>query len=96
LPSFVQILLGLLTAAVAATAFLSASRANREQSKASSAAVDAAAYTRAREIYEGALGTLRVEVDGMRQEIGRLRDSNATLRGEISELHQVISTLRRS
>jgi uncharacterized protein with FMN-binding domain len=89
----VEILLGLLTAVVAVAAYLSASRANREQAKAAIVAVDAGAYTRAREIYEGALGTLRVEVEGMRMEIVRLRESNELLREEIVTLHREIVSL---
>ena len=104
----VQILLGVLTIVIGVATYLSASRANQQQDRAATVAVDAAAYTRAREIYEGALGTLRVDVENMRieivahresnnalrVEIGSLRESNNALRGEIAALHAQVTLLR--
>jgi chromosome segregation ATPase len=82
----VEILLGLMAAGMTAAAFFAATRANRAQSQAVQTSVDADAYKRAREIYEGALGTLRTEVESMRLEVTRLRESNDRLREEIAGL----------
>jgi predicted RNase H-like nuclease (RuvC/YqgF family) len=90
----VEILLGLLTVAVTVAAFLSAKRANEEQSKSERIAVDAAAYQRAKEIYEGALDALHTEVNGLRTEVSRLRNSNNRLQDEVATLHQEIALLR--
>jgi chromosome segregation ATPase len=84
----VEILLGLMAAGVTSAAFFAATRANRAQSQSTQVSVDAAAYTRAKEIYEGALGTLRTEVESMRLEVTRLRESNDRLREEIAGLRQ--------
>lgn len=89
-----SVILGVLAAAMTLIAFVSASRANRSQANAAVVAVDAEAYTRAREIYEGAMGTLRVEVESMRGEIGRLRESNMDLQGQVKELTTEIDRLR--
>lgn len=97
----VEIILGLLAAALTFITFLGATRANKAQSKAQEQSVDAAAYLRAKEIYEGALSTLREEVESMRLELTKLRESddkmrrsNAELRLEVFRLRQEIATLQ--
>lgn len=89
----IEILLALIAAAIGVTSYLQAMRANREQvrmaamqAKTASLAVDAEAYSRAKEIYEGALTTLRDELISTRREIRELRDSNSGLIVEIDNL----------
>jgi predicted nucleic acid-binding Zn-ribbon protein len=98
----VEVLLGLLTAAVAVAALFSATRANRAQSQAAAAAVDAGAYERAREIYESAIGSLKnqttdlhTEVVSLRDEVTRLRAQSADLRDEVTRLRSSNTDLKR-
>ena len=68
-----------ITATIAFAGYLAANRANRATATAASVAVDAGAYSRAKEIYDGAIGTL--------QEHGKeLEDSVAELRAEVLQL----------
>lgn len=94
----VEILLGILAAAIAITSYTQAMRANHQQTlmaemhaKATTAAVDADAYARAKDIYEGALDTLRSELISTRSEIQTLRESNTSLRAEIVLLRAEIA-----
>ena len=96
-----NILLGVLAGAVGFVAFVSSSRANREQAKTAGRAVDAEAYERARESYEAAIATLKGEISLLRDETGRmrvsndaLRESNDNLRTEIHRLREEITNLR--
>lgn len=96
-----DIMLGVLTAAVGFVAFIASTRANREQAKARGLAVDAAAYARAKDIYEGALDSLKEEMERMRAETARVRESNDSLRKsndalrlEIHRLRDEVSALR--
>lgn len=82
----VEILLAVLTCVVGAVAFFASTRANKIQATAAITAVDAEAYTRARQIYEGALGTLQGEVEDLRKEIVRLRQSNERMSMELHEM----------
>ena len=84
----VELLLGLVTVVLGYNTFRSATQANREQSHAAVVAVDAAAYARARDIYESALDTLRAELVSTRDEIHSLRQSNDQLRAEIAPLRR--------
>jgi predicted nucleic acid-binding Zn-ribbon protein len=97
----IEILLGLLAFGVSAAAFFSATRANRSQSDSARAAVDAGAYQRAKEIYEGAIETLRSqtaqlhgEVVSLQGEVTRLRLQGTELAGEVTRLRGVNDELR--
>jgi predicted nucleic acid-binding Zn-ribbon protein len=98
---FTEILLGLIAAAIGVSSYLQARRANDEQARMSAAqaaavtvTVDAGAYARAKDIYEGALATLRDELRSTRLDMKDLRNSNDQLRAEISGLRDEIGRLR--
>lgn len=96
-----EVLLALLTAAIAAAALFFGIRANQAQAKAATTAVDAAAYERAREIYEGALGALKSQtsdlheqVVSLQSEVSRLRVQSADLTSEVTRLREANTDLR--
>jgi predicted RNase H-like nuclease (RuvC/YqgF family) len=84
----VEILLGLLTVTVGFVTFIAASRTQRQQSVADQTAVDAAAYERAKEIYESALQTLHEEWSSTRSELLTARSEIMSLRAEIARLRE--------
>jgi predicted nucleic acid-binding Zn-ribbon protein len=97
----VEILLGLLTASVAFVALFVGLRANRAQAQAAETAVDAAAYQRAKEIYESAIGSLKDQttdlhdqVVNLQTEVSRLRLQSADLQSEVTQLRQANTDLR--
>lgn len=97
----VEILLALLTIGLSAAAFFAATRANRTQAAAAQTAVDAGAYQRAKEIYEGAIETLKgqtaqlhSEVVSLQGEVTRLRLQGTDLSAEVSRLRGVNEELR--
>ena len=73
---------------VGVATFYLATRATRAQAKAAQAAVDAEAYSRAREIYEGALNTLREELVSTRNEMHELKESNVKLTAELESVRR--------
>lgn len=98
----VEVLLGLLTAVVAVAAFFSAQKANRAQAHATTIAVDAAAYGRAKAIYEGAIEALQSQTADLHDEVGRLsaevsrlRSANSSLSDEVGRLHNANNDLKR-
>ena len=86
----VEIILGLLTAAIAGAAYFAATRANRAQSDATKMGVDAAAYSRARELYESAItaqgSSLRGQITDLSAEVTRLRLQGVDLSAEVTRL----------
>ena len=86
--------IGAVTAAIAVAAFWLSARAARAQSQAAGKAIDAGAYQRAREIYEGALDTLREELVACRAELATARSDLTTARGEIAGLRTDIAGLK--
>jgi peptidoglycan hydrolase CwlO-like protein len=97
-----EVLLGLLTAVVAVAAYFSAQKANRLQARASTVAVDAEAYGRAKAIYEGALDALQSQtadlheqVEALSDEVGRLRSANVELSDEVGRLRSANTDLKR-
>jgi predicted nucleic acid-binding Zn-ribbon protein len=97
----VEILLAFLALVVSGAAFFSSTRANRAQSEAAQTAVDAGAYQRAKEIYEGAIKTLEGqtaqlhhEVISLQGEVTRLRMQGTDLAGEVTRLRGVNDELR--
>lgn len=87
-PIIVEILLGLIVASVAFATFIMASRANKLQSKAVVVTVDAEAYTRARDIYEGVLNNLRSDIKDLRDSNKELKESNERMRLELIAVHE--------
>jgi peptidoglycan hydrolase CwlO-like protein len=91
----VEILLAVLTLAIGIGSFVGASRANSSQAAGMKASIDAAAYERAKQIYESAIDTLQEQIQGLRDhlnglddEIGKLQVNNRNLMLRISELQQ--------
>jgi septal ring factor EnvC (AmiA/AmiB activator) len=97
----VEIILGVFTAGIAAIALIVGLRANKEQAKASSEAVDAMAYGRAKDIYESAIESLKEQtralhdqVVDLQTEVSRLRTQSADLQSEVSRLRSSNAELR--
>jgi len=97
----IEIFLGLLTVAVGYSSFYLATRSAKVQGDASAKAVDAAAFERAREIYESALDAIRKELTDTRNELRATRDElNSTrnvlitARGELFHASREIDGLR--
>lgn len=88
----VEILLGLLTIIVGFVTFIAASRTQQQQHIAEKTSVDAAAYARAREIYESALQTLREELSSTRSELLTARGDIMSLRDEIGRLRSELKS----
>lgn len=91
---FIEVFLGLLTLIVGYTSFVMATRTTRIQEKASVRAVDAAAFDRAKQIYEGALDTLRGELVACRADLTTARSDLTTARSEIAGLRIDIAGLK--
>jgi 5-bromo-4-chloroindolyl phosphate hydrolysis protein len=68
----------ILIAFVAVFTFVISLKANRAQALSAATAVDAAAYARAKDIYEAALNTMRIELEAVRAD---LREARADIRG---------------
>jgi chromosome segregation ATPase len=97
----VEILLALLALILPAAVFFAARGANRAQSETAALAVDAAAYQRAKEIYEGAIdalksqtGDLHDQVVNLQSEVSRLRMQSADLSAEVTRLRSSNTDLR--
>jgi peptidoglycan hydrolase CwlO-like protein len=93
--------LGIIVAVVAYATFRQAQRATKAQSDATKTVVDAAAYDRAKELYESAIKTvtdesdrLRLEVSRLHTEVVRMNTVNNTLQGEVGKLQTANSTLQ--
>lgn len=91
----IEVLLALLTVAVGWGSFFLATRATREQGRAGQRAVDAAAYDRAREIYDSALNTLREELGACRAELNACRAEITQLRNELLTARNNMAAARR-
>lgn len=80
----ITVLLAVLTGAVTFAGFRLSSGALSKQADAAKLAVDAAAYDRARGIYDGAIEQLQAENRSCRDERNSLREQIAALLGERS------------
>lgn len=78
----INILLGLLTAGVAFAGIRLTARQTRSQAQAAIVAVDAAAYERAKGIYESAIGQLQRENDDLRKQRDQAVDDREVLRAD--------------
>lgn len=90
-----EILLGVLTLIVGYSSFWLATRSTHAQGRAAVRAVDAAAYERARQIYEGALDTLREDLTATRGDLATTRSDLATTRNDLVTARREIGSLRR-
>lgn len=90
----IEALLGLITVIIAFTSFWLATQATRARGKATAKAVDASAFARAREIYEGALDTLREELVACRSELATARNDLSATRQELTIARTEITGLR--
>lgn len=96
----VEVLLAVLTVAIGVGSFLGASRANRAQTVGAQAAIDAAAYERAKEIYESAIDTLQEQIQALRvqmtsldTEVTKLQQTNRNLLLRVTELQDTNTKL---
>jgi hypothetical protein len=103
----VEILLGVLAVAIGVGSFLGASRAGKVQAIGLHEQVEAGAYERATNIYEGAITSmetqlkrLRVEIGDLDREVVKLRESNRLLSVQVADLttanHELLAELGRN
>lgn len=76
-------------------AYKSATRVARENSKAESAKVDAAAYERAKQLYESGITTLEEQIKHLRSQLDEERDVSRELRDQVNNLEGIVVRLRR-
>jgi hypothetical protein len=74
-----------------AVAYILSGRAGAIQARATTAAVDASAYERARGIYEGAIHQLQAELADVRQQLAEVRQDNVTLMGRVHDLERALA-----
>ena len=79
----IEILLAVLSGTVGYVSFRLSTKAAEAQDNATEAAVDAAAYDRAKDLYESAIDTLRTDLAAARVEISRLNGEVEQLRTEL-------------
>lgn len=91
----IQILLGVLALMIGVGSFVGASRAAKVQAVGMKASVEANAYQRATDIYEGAIDSLKDQVTRLREEIAALslevetlRRSNHAMADQVTELRE--------
>jgi chromosome segregation ATPase len=89
----VAICLGIPAAVISVLAFWASTRANRVQDEATVVAVDAAAYDRAKGLYEASIKLLqdqvmefRTQVKSLEGEVTKLRNQSASLESEVVKL----------
>jgi len=98
----IEILLAVLTVAIGVGSFVGASRANSSQAAGTRAAIDAAAYERAKLIYESAIDTLQEQIQALRvqmstldEEVIKLQRTNQSLMIRVGELQATNSELTK-
>ena len=74
------LVIGIPSLVVAIATYWLATRAHSESANATRVQIDAEAYSRARELYESAITSLREQVADLRAEVARLRDELADMR----------------
>jgi cell division protein FtsB len=91
----IEVLLGVLALMIGVGSFVGASRAAKIQAVGLKASVEANAYQRATDIYEGAIKSMESQITRLRQEISaldgeinKLRASNVKLSGEVTDLQE--------
>lgn len=103
-------ILGLLSAVIATIALRSSTVASRSKDQASTKAIDAQAYDRARKLYEsvidqleedagrlrGQVNSLDQQVSVMREEGEGLRRANQELKSEVFQLRGAVKILQKS
>lgn len=100
--TIIEILLGVLAAAVGAGSYLGSGRAERIKAVGVQQGIEADAYSRAKKIYEGAINSLeeqlsrlRTEMVELQGEMAKLRRSNMELQGQVIELQATNQSLLR-
>ena len=83
----VEILLGVLSVAIAFGSYIGASRVNRAQAETATTEIDAQAYQRAREIYESAIDALEEHVNRLKVQMVALGEEVTKLQASNAELH---------
>lgn len=84
--TIITMIVGAAAVAVTVSIYFVAAKANKTQLRMQQGAVDAAAYERAKIIYEGAINTLQGEIDSLRGEMSRLRDANESMSAEMARV----------
>lgn len=94
----VSIVLTFVTAAISVAVFFAATHAARIQAEAASRStretVDAAAYERAKQIYESAIDQLEQELTRMRSRLLEFEQEVNLLRGQVAHLERANSDMR--
>lgn len=91
-----SILVGVLGVGVAWLSYQFSVRAHKEQARATQLGVDASAFVSAKDIYEGALEELRIQIAELRAETARLRESNLSLEASNRQLDDSNRQLKAS
>jgi chromosome segregation ATPase len=84
----IEICLALMTIFIGYTSFMMATRTTRIERNAAVRAVDAGAFDRAKVIYEGALDTLRAELEACRVELASAHGELVACRAELAAAHR--------
>jgi len=92
----VSAFLGVITAIVALVAYRQSTQAQRATAKAAEIGIDAAAYERAKELYESAIASSVSETDRLQRTVSELRREVTALQTSNSSLVREISKLRTS
>jgi cell division protein FtsB len=103
----IEILLGVLAVMIGVGSFVGATRATKVQAVGMHEQIEAGAYERATNIYEGAIASmeaqlsrLRTEIADLDREVVKLRESNRLLSVQVTELstanHQLLTELGRN
>ncbi|HEY5959976.1 MAG TPA: hypothetical protein VIV60_25660 [Polyangiaceae bacterium] len=79
------LLVGIPSVIIAFVAYLFSTRAQKLTAQTGQAGIDAAAYDRARVLYESAITQSRAEVADLREEIGRLKAELNEVRGRLAQ-----------
>jgi predicted RNase H-like nuclease (RuvC/YqgF family) len=82
----IEILLGLIAAAVGFVSYVMANRASKAQSNVAIVSIDAQAYERAQTIYESAISTLERRVANLESQVDHLTKQNEEQARELSRL----------
>jgi predicted RNase H-like nuclease (RuvC/YqgF family) len=88
--------IGAVSAAFAGAAVLFSARAAGAVGQAQRYSVDAGAYTRAQQIYEESIASMRTDLDRLQAEVLSLRREVSSLRRENARLTAELDELRRS
>lgn len=83
---YLQVLIGLVPLGVAAFAYYSAIRANRITAQVEQQKVDAAAYDRAKQIYESSLSLLEKRCEQLERQLDQVQRENDQQRRQMADM----------